>query len=393
MSNVRLLAVYAACQFLLFPIPIITLFWKDQIGMSLADIMVLQAIFGLAVVLCEFPSGYLAARSSWAPRCCLRGGCSTRARPPSGSWPWPKPSSARAAPSCQAPIAPSSGCRSRKKATPLNTRAGTAASAPSPSRRRPSALPREAGSMRQRRVCRSGSRCRAPPWRGWPPPCCAKRRRCPCRAAARTRRGPGTSSDSRSGIIGGFAPPWHSASPSGSPPSCDLADSALHAGARHPHRVVRAAVGGRARVARRRVALARAGGDRPRRQAEPAPVLSSRARRLRGTVAGAGGLEHRLLPLLHDHPRAAGADPRHRHAARRAARGSRERAFDRHAHVPALLRDRRSAHRRPRGSRRNGDRPRSPRRGPRRRRALGLSGFRRRPPSRRVPLAVLSAFF
>src|SRR5262245_17225183 len=62
MSNVRLLAVYAACQFLLFPIPIITLFWKDQIGMSLADIMVLQAIFGLAVVIFEFPSGYLADR-------------------------------------------------------------------------------------------------------------------------------------------------------------------------------------------------------------------------------------------------------------------------------------------------------------------------------------------
>ena len=62
MKNVRLLVVYTACQFLLFPIPIITLFWKDHIGMSLADIMVLQAIFGLAVVLCEFPSGYLADR-------------------------------------------------------------------------------------------------------------------------------------------------------------------------------------------------------------------------------------------------------------------------------------------------------------------------------------------
>ena len=62
MKNVRLLVAYTACQFLLFPIPIITLFWKDQIGMSLADIMVLQAIFGLAVVLCEFPSGYLADR-------------------------------------------------------------------------------------------------------------------------------------------------------------------------------------------------------------------------------------------------------------------------------------------------------------------------------------------
>src|SRR5262250_2803717 len=62
MKNVRLLVAYTACQFLLFPIPIITLFWKDQIGMSLADIMVLQAIFGLAVVVFEFPSGYLADR-------------------------------------------------------------------------------------------------------------------------------------------------------------------------------------------------------------------------------------------------------------------------------------------------------------------------------------------
>jgi len=46
----------------LFPIPIITIFWKDQIGMSLADIMTLQAIFALAAVVFEFPSGYAADR-------------------------------------------------------------------------------------------------------------------------------------------------------------------------------------------------------------------------------------------------------------------------------------------------------------------------------------------
>src|SRR5882724_7072130 len=62
MTNVRLLIAFAAFQFILFPIPIITLFWKDQIGMSLADIMILQAIFGMSVVLFEFPSGYLADR-------------------------------------------------------------------------------------------------------------------------------------------------------------------------------------------------------------------------------------------------------------------------------------------------------------------------------------------
>ena len=33
------------------PIPIVTLFWKDQIGLSLTDIMVLQAIFRSSVVL------------------------------------------------------------------------------------------------------------------------------------------------------------------------------------------------------------------------------------------------------------------------------------------------------------------------------------------------------
>ncbi|HVN86481.1 MAG TPA: MFS transporter [Candidatus Binatia bacterium] len=46
----------------LFPIPIITIFWKDQIGMSLTDIMVLQAIFSFAAVVFEFPAGYAADR-------------------------------------------------------------------------------------------------------------------------------------------------------------------------------------------------------------------------------------------------------------------------------------------------------------------------------------------
>ena len=61
-ANPRLLVALSALHFTLFPIPIVTLFWTDQIGMSLADVMVLQAIYGLAVVFCEFPSGYLADR-------------------------------------------------------------------------------------------------------------------------------------------------------------------------------------------------------------------------------------------------------------------------------------------------------------------------------------------
>jgi MFS family permease len=61
-ANPRLLVALSGLHFVLFPIPVITLFWRDQVGMSLTDIMVLQAAFGLAVVLLEFPSGYLADR-------------------------------------------------------------------------------------------------------------------------------------------------------------------------------------------------------------------------------------------------------------------------------------------------------------------------------------------
>jgi MFS family permease len=61
-ANPRLLVGLSALQLTLFPIPIITLFWKDQIGMSLTQVMVLQALFGVSVVVCEFPSGYLADR-------------------------------------------------------------------------------------------------------------------------------------------------------------------------------------------------------------------------------------------------------------------------------------------------------------------------------------------
>ena len=60
--NPTLLVIASALRAALFPIPVITLFWKAEIGMSLADIMWLQAIFGAATVLLEFPSGYVADR-------------------------------------------------------------------------------------------------------------------------------------------------------------------------------------------------------------------------------------------------------------------------------------------------------------------------------------------
>jgi hypothetical protein len=47
-ANPRLLIVFAATQFVLFPIPIVTVFWTDQIGTSLTDVMLLQGVFSLA---------------------------------------------------------------------------------------------------------------------------------------------------------------------------------------------------------------------------------------------------------------------------------------------------------------------------------------------------------
>src|SRR5512139_885716 len=46
----------------LFPMAIITLFWKDQVGLTLSEILLLQAIFSVATVIMEYPSGYLSDR-------------------------------------------------------------------------------------------------------------------------------------------------------------------------------------------------------------------------------------------------------------------------------------------------------------------------------------------
>ena len=66
-STAALLVAYSGLHTVLFPVPIITIFWKDHIGMSLADIMNLQAIFALAAVVFEFPSGYVADRLGHRP--------------------------------------------------------------------------------------------------------------------------------------------------------------------------------------------------------------------------------------------------------------------------------------------------------------------------------------
>ncbi|PLY00573.1 MAG: MFS transporter [Desulfuromonas sp.] len=61
-SNISKLYAFSFLQMSLFPMAIITLFWKDQIGMSLTQILVLQGIFAVAMVVMEYPSGYISDR-------------------------------------------------------------------------------------------------------------------------------------------------------------------------------------------------------------------------------------------------------------------------------------------------------------------------------------------
>lgn len=51
----------------LFPMAIITVFQRDHLGLSVREIMVVQAAFGASLALLEFPSGYLADRIGYRP--------------------------------------------------------------------------------------------------------------------------------------------------------------------------------------------------------------------------------------------------------------------------------------------------------------------------------------
>jgi hypothetical protein len=71
----RLLVAFGGLQFVLFPIPVIILFWTDQIGLSLTEIMMLQVIFGVAVVSAVASLGALSAfRRAHTGDVMIRGG-------------------------------------------------------------------------------------------------------------------------------------------------------------------------------------------------------------------------------------------------------------------------------------------------------------------------------
>ncbi|MCM2359590.1 MAG: MFS transporter [Geobacteraceae bacterium] len=61
-SNIRKLYAFSFLQMTLFPMAIITLFWKDHIGLSLTQILLLQSIFSLAMVALDYPAGYVSDR-------------------------------------------------------------------------------------------------------------------------------------------------------------------------------------------------------------------------------------------------------------------------------------------------------------------------------------------
>ncbi len=60
--NPRLLCLFHALQMSLFPMAVLTVFYRQELGMSMTEIMLVQGGFGLAMALFEFPSGYLADR-------------------------------------------------------------------------------------------------------------------------------------------------------------------------------------------------------------------------------------------------------------------------------------------------------------------------------------------
>ncbi|MCR9096718.1 MAG: MFS transporter [bacterium] len=65
--NPALLCVHQALMMSLFPMAIITVFQRDLLGLSVREIMIVQAAFGASLVVLEFPSGYLADRIGYRP--------------------------------------------------------------------------------------------------------------------------------------------------------------------------------------------------------------------------------------------------------------------------------------------------------------------------------------
>ena len=61
-GNISKLYLFSFLQMMLFPMAIITLFWKERIGLSLTQILLLQSIFSIVTVVLDYPAGYVSDR-------------------------------------------------------------------------------------------------------------------------------------------------------------------------------------------------------------------------------------------------------------------------------------------------------------------------------------------
>ena len=61
-ANITSLYTFSFLKMTLFPMAVITLFWKDHIGLSLTQILCLQSILSVVMVLMEYPTGYISDR-------------------------------------------------------------------------------------------------------------------------------------------------------------------------------------------------------------------------------------------------------------------------------------------------------------------------------------------
>ncbi len=61
-ANIVKLNIFSALKMMLFPMAIITVFWKDRIGLSLSEILLVNVFFSTANILMEYPSGYISDR-------------------------------------------------------------------------------------------------------------------------------------------------------------------------------------------------------------------------------------------------------------------------------------------------------------------------------------------
>ena len=68
-GNIRKLYAFSFLQMTLFPMAIITLFWKDHIGLTLTQILLLQSIFSAVTLVLDYPAGYISDRLGY--RCAL----------------------------------------------------------------------------------------------------------------------------------------------------------------------------------------------------------------------------------------------------------------------------------------------------------------------------------